>query len=220
MSFVGTRPEAVKYVEKYKNEYMATLLLPAGITSEASIRYKDEATLQNDAGYLGTTLQVFIEKNKLVPSDLWDNEEDYLWFAKLYPVCRTKEEAVEFAVILSKMAAGEATGAEINRWKQSKRESLCSSFNKADVQHDCLFERELESRILANKFIYQLSCGTYYKEALKTFGLRGISEHIYENLIEDAKNAPEDLKIRIYYALSRYMKENRAVIKGQTWNRS
>jgi len=45
MSFVGTRPEAVKYVEKYKPEYMATLLLPAGITSEASIRYKDEATL-------------------------------------------------------------------------------------------------------------------------------------------------------------------------------
>lgn len=41
MSFVGTRPEAVKYVERYKPEYMATLLLPAGITSEASIRYKD-----------------------------------------------------------------------------------------------------------------------------------------------------------------------------------
>lgn len=174
--------------------------------------------LQNDAGYFGTTLQAFIEKNKLVPSDLWDNEEDYLWFANLYPVCETKEEAVEFAVILGKMAAGEATEAEINRWKQSKRESLCSSFNKADVQHECLFERELESRILANKFIYQLSCGTYYKDALKTFGLRGISEHIYENLIEDAKNAPEDLKIRIYYALSRYMKENRAVIKGQTYD--
>ena len=45
MSFVGTRPEAVKYVEKYKPEYLATLLLPAGITSEASIRYKDEAQL-------------------------------------------------------------------------------------------------------------------------------------------------------------------------------
>lgn len=45
MSFVGTRPEVVKYVEKYRPEYMATLLLPAGITSEASIRYKDEAEL-------------------------------------------------------------------------------------------------------------------------------------------------------------------------------
>lgn len=49
MSFVGTRPEAVKYVEQYKNEYMATLLLPAGITSEASIRYKDEAQLLDSA---------------------------------------------------------------------------------------------------------------------------------------------------------------------------
>ena len=49
MSFVGTRPEAVKYVEKYEPEYMATLLLPAGITSEASIRSKDEAKLLDTA---------------------------------------------------------------------------------------------------------------------------------------------------------------------------
>lgn len=49
MSFVGTRPEAVKYVEQYKPEYYATLLMPAGITSEASIRYKDEDQLLNAA---------------------------------------------------------------------------------------------------------------------------------------------------------------------------
>jgi len=49
MSFVGTRPEAVKYVEKYKPEYYATLLMPAGITSEASIRYKDEDKLLSAA---------------------------------------------------------------------------------------------------------------------------------------------------------------------------
>lgn len=49
MSFVGTRPEAVKYVEQYKPEYNATLLMPAGITSEASIRYKDEDRLLNAA---------------------------------------------------------------------------------------------------------------------------------------------------------------------------
>lgn len=49
MSFVGTRPESVYYVEKYKPEYIATLLLPAGITSEASIRYKDEGRLLDSA---------------------------------------------------------------------------------------------------------------------------------------------------------------------------
>ena len=45
MSFVGTRPEVTKYVKKYTKEMRATLLLPAGITSEASIQYKDEAEL-------------------------------------------------------------------------------------------------------------------------------------------------------------------------------
>jgi len=49
MSFVGTRPEAVKYVEQYTPVYNATLLMPAGITSEASIRYKDEDKLLNSA---------------------------------------------------------------------------------------------------------------------------------------------------------------------------
>lgn len=49
MSFVGTRPEAVKYVEQYQPEFNATLLMPAGITSEASIRYKDEDRLLNAA---------------------------------------------------------------------------------------------------------------------------------------------------------------------------
>ena len=49
MSFVGTRPETVKFVDKYESEFYATLLLPAGITSEASIRYKDEAELLDAA---------------------------------------------------------------------------------------------------------------------------------------------------------------------------
>ena len=45
MSFVGTRPEVIKYVKKYSNEMNATLLMLAGITSETSIRYKDESKL-------------------------------------------------------------------------------------------------------------------------------------------------------------------------------
>ena len=49
MSFVGTRPEAVKYVKKYTREMRATLLLPAGITSEASILYRKEAGLLEEA---------------------------------------------------------------------------------------------------------------------------------------------------------------------------
>ncbi len=45
MTFVGTRPEVKKYVDAYLPEYKATLLLPAGVTSMASIYFKDEAEL-------------------------------------------------------------------------------------------------------------------------------------------------------------------------------
>lgn len=49
MTFVGTRPEVPKYVAAYTPEMMATLLLPAGVTSLASIMYKDEDKLLSDA---------------------------------------------------------------------------------------------------------------------------------------------------------------------------
>lgn len=59
MSFVGTRPEVVKYVKAYTKEMRATLLLPAGVTSEASIRYKDEADLLSGAEDVD---RIYIEK--------------------------------------------------------------------------------------------------------------------------------------------------------------
>lgn len=55
MSFVGTRPEVPKYVERYSDEMRATLLLPAGVTSEASIEFKDEDEMMKDAENIDDT---------------------------------------------------------------------------------------------------------------------------------------------------------------------
>ena len=59
MSVVGTRPEVPKDVEQYKPEYLATLLIPAGITSLASIMYKDEEKLLSSEQDVD---KVYIEK--------------------------------------------------------------------------------------------------------------------------------------------------------------
>ncbi len=66
MTFVGTRPEVPKYVQAYTPEMYATLLLPAGVTSEASIRYKDEDKLLDGADNIDTVYvqQVLPEKMK------------------------------------------------------------------------------------------------------------------------------------------------------------
>ena len=68
MTFVGTRPEVPKYVDQYTSEMLATLLLPAGVTSLASIYYKDEAELLDAAK---DTDKVYIEK--VLPSKMYYN---------------------------------------------------------------------------------------------------------------------------------------------------
>ena len=70
MTLVGTRPESTHYVEHYTPEMYATLLLPAGVTSEASIRYKDEAELLKNAEDAD---RVYIEK--VLPNKMQYNLE-------------------------------------------------------------------------------------------------------------------------------------------------
>lgn len=87
MSFVGTRPEAVKYVKKYTKEMRATLLLPAGITSEASIRYKDEAQLLDGVDDVD---KVYIEK--VLPEKMKYNLESlkkFSFFEEVVTMFRT-----------------------------------------------------------------------------------------------------------------------------------
>ncbi len=72
MSFVGTRPEVKKYVDQYTDEMYATLLLPAGVTSLASIEFKDEDEIINkyinenrsvDEVYVGEVLPLKMKYN-------------------------------------------------------------------------------------------------------------------------------------------------------------
>ena len=63
MSFVGVRPEVAKYVDKYSDEMNATLLLPAGITSPASIEYKDEdEVIEKFKGSGRSVDEIYVEK--------------------------------------------------------------------------------------------------------------------------------------------------------------
>lgn len=68
LSFVGTRPEVPRYVNEYTNEMIATLLLPAGVTSEASIEFKDEEKILDnsdnvDSDYINKVLPLKMKYN-------------------------------------------------------------------------------------------------------------------------------------------------------------
>lgn len=74
MSFVGTRPEVKKYVDCYSDEMKATLLMPAGVTSRASIEYKDEDEILNTFLKKGESVDdIYI--NRILPEKMkWNLE--------------------------------------------------------------------------------------------------------------------------------------------------
>ena len=87
MSFVGTRPESTHYVKCYTSEMYATLLLPAGVTSEASIRYKDEAELLDQAVNVD---EVYVKE--VLPGKMKYNLEEirkFSWWREIGTMVRT-----------------------------------------------------------------------------------------------------------------------------------
>lgn len=117
MTFVGTRPEVSKYVEKYTDVMKATLLLPAGVTSIASIKYKDEARLLSGAEDAD---KVYIEK--ILPEKMKYNLEEiknYGFFRDIKTMFQTvfavfgsdKEEESSQSGTIAGKAKGVKTGA-------------------------------------------------------------------------------------------------------------
>ncbi len=93
MSIVGTRPEVPRYVEQYTPEMMATLLMPAGVTSLASIMFKDEAELLEnsqdpDKEYVEVILPQKMEYNLKYISRFGFRRDIYLIFKTIIEVLK------------------------------------------------------------------------------------------------------------------------------------
>ena len=99
MTFVGTRPESTKYVASYTPEMMATLLLPAGVTSLASIYYKDEAELLDGAE---DTDKVYVET--ILPAKMYYNLKSLKKFSFFGDI---KVMFMTFFAVLGKKYKGE-----------------------------------------------------------------------------------------------------------------
>ena len=98
MTFVGTRPEVPRYVDQYTATMMATLLLPAGVTSLASIYYKDEAELldaaeDTDRAYLGTVLpqKMYYNLRAIEQFGFW--KDIRVMFMTFFAVCGKKYQS-------------------------------------------------------------------------------------------------------------------------------
>ena len=157
--------------------------------------------LADNAPFLGTTLKQLPEILGLSEKEIWGEEEPYLWFAKLYPVCDSIKEAVSAALELVEVLAGRAAVSE--SYKNSQRMSLFESFNEADTTQMLAWQENLEKKIRISRFLKAIDERKEVSEAALSFGSKGVNEKHLKELGEIAKTADFGRKMRIYYYLSK-----------------
>lgn len=187
------------------------------VTRVYGILDNPKGTFEDNAPYLTTGLKQMFSTLKVNKEEIWENSNSaYLWDAKLFPMCDSMEESIQWALRIIELAKGNVEYCDA--WLACNRISLCDSFNQADTNQILAWQNELECRILSRAFIDQLQEGMDYHDALSVFGAKGITEEVYYTLMQDAEDADFSLKIRIYYALSRYMKKRRVRFANKAYD--
>ena len=187
------------------------------VTRIYGVEDNPKSTLTEDGPFLHTSLLRILDSYGMQKSMMWKEDKWDLWNAALYPVCDTMEESVEWALKLYEMVQGR-NNTVFAEWIEKERISLCESFQRADVQKLLFWQNDLKNRIISRKLTDRLAEGAYYREALQVLGQGGMTAELYRSLLCDAGRADFSLKIRIYYAVSRYMKEHHLQFDGQTYD--
>ncbi|RDY31782.1 fucose pyrophosphorylase domain-containing protein [Lachnotalea glycerini] len=162
-----------------------------------------KGTLEENADFMTLSLSEFLKRGKLKPEDLWDDMEHNIWFAKLYPVCNTMEEALDWALRLYEMGCkGENYSKE---YLACERYSLFESFNQADVMSNIIWQRQLDQKIRIQQFIHLIESRQDIKKAAAVFGQVGLSANMKESLLSIANKSKLSTRMRIYYYLSKIL---------------
>lgn len=162
-----------------------------------------KGTLEEDSLFLGMRISDFMKNSGISAKDLWRSDEHYIWFAKLYPVCDTLEEAVDWALRLYKMGRGIEDSVD---YLQRERLSLYESFDKADVGAIIRWQSELNKEIRISSFINKIKLRENINNAISVFGKNKIDAYIKERLLKLAESSGLGIKMRIYYYLSKMTK--------------
>ena len=153
--------------------------------------------LEKDGKFMGITIREFMEKNGLTADDLWDNDEEhYLWTAKLFTPHRNRERSVKYAINLCELVGGKG---DVALFRRHERVSLCDSFNNANVTEILPWAAKLEDKIAGQDILDSID--NFVPVAV----LNGtdLNSRIIRNLCDEAETSDFSRKVRIYYYLSK-----------------
>ena len=180
-----------------------------------------KATLEKNGQWLGQPLTKVMEYYGLTEEDLWDEDSKgeaahYLWFANLYVPCDSWENAVEMALLLHRIFMLDASAEELEKWRNQSRMSLYSSFNQAKVGGYLAFQQQVTEQICRERFLEKLRRKASYEVALEVFRAHEISAEQFDKLLQMAEKEEFSVKIRMYYALAKYIRAGKNKAFGVT----
>ncbi len=163
-----------------------------------------KGTLEGGTSFLGITLNEFLDRAGLAAGQVWENENHDLWTAGLYPVCSTIEEAVRGAMLILEIAGGRKENA--GAYRRMRRLSLKESFEQACVKEIGAWQAKLNTQVRITRFLLALKQRKSIEEAASVFGSGGITEEQVEKLTSIGDHSEFDIRMRVYYYLSRMTK--------------
>lgn len=168
-----------------------------GILDNPKLRLEDGTT------FLHTTLPAFLKKTGLQAEDLWDDGiEHTLWTAKLYPVCRTLEEAISASLNLYTLTAASE---EISAFRAAERTSLWKSFDEADTEEILLWDTRLRKTVKVEKLMQTIQNGGTCEQACEIFKNATVSDEQLTQLSKHAEHADYSVRIRLYYFVGKIL---------------
>ncbi len=170
--------------------------------------------LEQGAVWLGSVVDKVLEYYNIPVACIWGNEEHYLWFANLYPVCATAKDALNAALLVYRIFRMEAGREQVANWITMERKSLYSSFNEAAVEQVLPWKQHLQDVIMVERFVSVLRERGNYKDALCPFQYHTMKDAQLRYLLNVAQEDEFALKIRIYNTLARYFRENKLMLEG------
>lgn len=184
------------------------------VTRIYDVQDNPKSILEKEANWLGSPVQDVLDYYEINPDKIWRKQEHYLWFADLYPVCDSMEEAVKAALLVKRIFSKKADKAEVERWLSGERLSLYSSFNLARAEEALVRNRKLEEEIAVRQFVNRVKSGADRESVQEVFAYREMTSSQLEQLCRYAEEAEFGVKIRIYYNLAKYLRDNKLKING------
>lgn len=166
----------------------------------------------------GMNLEEALKKAGIQPSEVWNQEEHLLWFAKIYPECGNIRDAVDAALNLYDLLHGKG---DLEAWKKMQKKSLCSGFNDADSSAIIAWNKRMQELVRMDEIAKDIRYGKPVKETAALEPLTQLQENWLERRLKRA-DFSEAVRLNYYIGTAlrsrhgdRYVAESFKTISGQ-----